>query len=226
VKNKDGTFRLCIDYRKLNKMTIKNKYPLPRIDDLFDQLRGATIFSKIDLRYGYHQVQIKDEDIHKTSFRTRYGHYEFVVVPFGITNAPTTFMCLMNNVLSRFLDRFVLDFIDDILIYSKNREENEEPLKIVLQLLREPQLYAKFSKCGFFQKQVQYLGHVISKEGVEVDSDKIKFTMDWPTLEDVSDIISSVVLIGYYRIFIKGFSKIGFPITSLQKKGVKFLWTS
>jgi hypothetical protein len=125
VKNKNYTLRLCIDYRQFNKMTIKNKYPLPRIDDLFDQLRGATILSKIELRYGYHQVRIKDEYIHKTTFRTRYGHYEFVVVPFGLTNAPTTFMYLMNNVLSKFLDRFVLVFIDDILIYSNIRDENE-----------------------------------------------------------------------------------------------------
>jgi hypothetical protein len=150
VKKKDGTFRLCIDYRQLNKVTIKNKYPLPRIDDLFDQLGGATIFSNIDLRSGYHQVQIKDEDIHKTTFKTRYGHYEFVVVPFGLTNAPATFMCLRNNVLSKFLDKFVLVFIGDILIYSKNREEHEECLRLVLQVLREHYLYAKFSKCDFF----------------------------------------------------------------------------
>jgi hypothetical protein len=136
VKNKDGTLRLCIDYRQLNNMTIKNKYPLPSIDDLFDQLRGATIFSKIELRSRYHHVRIKDEYIHKKSFRTIYGHYEFVVVPFGLTNAPTTFMCLMNNVLSMFLASILLVFIDDVLIYSNNREEHEEHLKLVLQVLR------------------------------------------------------------------------------------------
>ena len=129
--------RLCIDYRQLNKMTIKNRYPLPRIDDLFDQLRGATVFSKIDLRSGYHQVRIKDEDIFKTAFRTRYGHYEFVVMPFGLTNTPTTFMCLMNSILSNYLDKFVVGFIDDILIYSKNKQEHGEHLKIILQVLRE-----------------------------------------------------------------------------------------
>jgi hypothetical protein len=146
VKKKDGTLQLCIDYRQLNKVTIKNKYPLPRINDLFDQLGGAAIFSKIDLRFGYHHVQIKGEDIHKMAFRTRYGHYEFLVVPFGLTNAPATFMCLMNNVLSKFLDKFVLVFIDNILIYSKNREEHEEHLRLVLQVLREHHLYAKFSR--------------------------------------------------------------------------------
>jgi hypothetical protein len=166
VKKMDGTLRLCIDYRQLNEMTVKNKYPLPQINDLFDQLRGATIFSKIDLRFGYHQVQIKDEDIHKTTFRTRYEHYEFVVVPFGLTNAPTTFMCLMNNVLCKFLDILLLVFIDDILIYSKSREEHGEHLKSVLQVLREHKIYAKFSKCDFFSKRVNYLGHVIIEEGV------------------------------------------------------------
>jgi hypothetical protein len=225
VKKKDDTLRLCIDYRQLNKVTIKNKYPLPRIDDLFDQLGGASIFSKIDLRSGYHQVRIKGEDIHKTAFRTRYGHYEFVVVPFGLTNAPATFMCLMNNVLSKFLDKFVLVFIDDILIYSKNREEHEEHLRLVLQVLREHQLYAKFNKCDFFQKQIHYLGHVLSEEGVAVDPDKIRSIMEWPTPRDVSDIRSFMGLAGYYRRFIEGFSKIGCPITALQKKGTKFLWT-
>jgi hypothetical protein len=225
VKKKDGTLRLCIDYRQLNKVTIKNKYSLPRIDDLFDQLGGASVFSKIDLRSRYHQVRIKGEDIHKTAFRTRYGHYEFVVVPFGLTNAPATFMCLMNNILSKFLDKFVLVFIDDILIYSKNREEHEEHLRLVLQVLREHQLYAKFSKCDFFQKQIHYLGHVLSEEGVAVDPDKIRSIMEWPTPKDVSDIRSFMGLAGYYRRFIKDFSKIGCPITVLQKKGTKFLWT-
>jgi hypothetical protein len=180
VKNKDGTLILCIDYRQLNKVTIKNKYPLPRIDDLFNQLGGASIFSKIDLRSGYHQVRINGEDIHKTAFRTRYGNYEFAVVPFGLTNAPTTFMCLMNNVLSKFLDKFVLVFFffDDILIYSKNRKEHEEHLRLVLQVLREHQLYAKFSKREFFQKQIHYLGHVLSEEGVAVDPDKIRSIME------------------------------------------------
>jgi hypothetical protein len=190
VKKKNGTLRLCIDYRQLNKVTIKNKYPLPRINDLFDQLGGASIFSKIDLRSRYHQLRIKGEDVHKTTFRTRYGHYEFVVVSFRLTNAPATFMCLMNNVLSKFLDKFVLVFIDDILIYSKNREEHEEHLRLVLQVLREHQLYAKFSKCDFFQKKIHYLGHVLSEEGVAVDPDKIRSLMEWPTPKDVSDIRS------------------------------------
>jgi hypothetical protein len=139
-KKKDGTLRLCIDFQQLNKYTIKNKYPLPRIDDLFDQIIGAKIFSKIDLRAGYHQVRIKEEDIHKTTFRTRYGHYEFVVVSFGITNAPTVFMCLMNGIFKNYLGKFVIVFLDDILIYSKSEEEHKHHLRLVLQVLREHQL--------------------------------------------------------------------------------------
>ena len=146
VKKKDGTLRLCIDYRQLNKVTVKNKYPLPRVDDLFDQLQGAQVFSKIDLRSGYHQLKIAEIDIPKTAFRTRYGHYEFLVMPFGLMNAPAVFMALMNKVFQSYLDKFVIVFIDDILIYSRNKLEYEQHLRNVLQILREKQLCAKFSK--------------------------------------------------------------------------------
>ncbi|KAL4017164.1 hypothetical protein IC575_024840 [Cucumis melo] len=165
VKKKDGSMRLCIDYRELNKVTVKNRYPLPRIDDLFDQLQGATVFSKIDLRSGYHQLRIKDEDVPRQDF-ARYGHYEFIVMSFGLTNAPAVFMDLMNRVFREFLDTFVIVFIDDILIYSKTEAEHEEHLRMVLQTLRDNKLYAKFSKCEFWLKQVSFLGHVVSKDGV------------------------------------------------------------
>ena len=150
VKKKDDTWRLCIDYRQLNKVTIRNKYPLPRIDDLFDQLQGAKVFSKIDLRSGYHQLRIRESDIPKTAFRTRYGHYEFLLMSFGLTNAPASFMDLMNRVFRPYLDRFVIVFIDDILVYSRSELEHERHLGLVLQTLRQYQLYAKFSKCEFW----------------------------------------------------------------------------
>ena len=179
-------------------------------------MRGAKVFSKIDLRFGYHQVRIKDEDIHKTAFRTRYGHYEFVVVPFGLINAPTTFMCLMNSVFSRYLDKFVLVFLDDILIYSKNEEEH---FRLALQLLKEHQLYAKLSKCDFYRDRIQYLGHIISEESISVDPEKIEAIMNWPAPRNVTDVRSFMGLVGYYRRFIEGFSKVAHAIASLQKKG-------
>ena len=150
VKKKNGSLRLCIDYRQLNKVTIRNQYPLPRIDDLFDQLKGAKVFSKIDLRSGYHQLKVRREDVPKTAFRTRYGHYEFLVMPFGLTNTPTAFMDLMNRVFGPYLDKFVIVFIDDILVYLNSKEEHAKHLRIVLQTLREHQLYAKFIKCQFW----------------------------------------------------------------------------
>ncbi|KAL0556993.1 hypothetical protein IC582_005511 [Cucumis melo] len=176
VKKKDGSMRLCIDYRELNKVPVKNRYPLPRIDDLFDQLQGATVFSKIDLRSGYHQLRIKDGDVPKTTFRSRYGHYEFIVMSFGLTNAPAVFMDLMNRVFREFLDTFVIVFIDDILIYSKMEAEHEEHLRMILQTLWDNKLYAKFLKCEFWLKQVSFLGHVVSKAGVSVDPAKIELT--------------------------------------------------
>ncbi|GKC57841.1 putative reverse transcriptase domain-containing protein, partial [Tanacetum coccineum] len=150
VKKKDGSFRMCIDYQELNKLAVKNRYPLPRIDDLFDQLQGSSIYSKIDLRSGYHQLRFREEDIPKTAFRTRYGHYEFQVTPFGLTNASTVFMDFMNRVCKPYLDKFVIIFINDILIYSKSEEEHEEHLKLILELLKKEELYAKFSKCEFW----------------------------------------------------------------------------
>nr|GEY41356.1 putative reverse transcriptase domain-containing protein [Tanacetum cinerariifolium] len=161
VKKKDKSFRMCIDYRELNKLTLKNRYPLPRIDDLFDQLQGSSVYSKIDLRSGYRQLRVRDEDIPKTAFRTRYGHYEFQVMPFGLTNTPVVFMDLMNHVCKPYLDKFVIVFIDDILIYSRNEEEHANHLRIILELLRKQKLYATFSKCEFWIHIVQFLRHLI-----------------------------------------------------------------
>ncbi|KAL0561636.1 hypothetical protein IC582_002076 [Cucumis melo] len=188
VKKKDGSMRLCIDYRELNKVTVKNRYPLPRIDDLFDQLQGATVFSKIDLRSGYHQLRIKDGDVPKTAFRSRYGHYEFIVMSFGLTNAPAVFMDLMNRVYREFLGTFVIVFIDDILIYSKTEAEHEEHLRMVLQTLQDNKLYAKFSKCEFWLKQVSFLGHVVSKAGVSVYPAKIEVVTNWTRPSIVSEL--------------------------------------
>ncbi|TYK27271.1 pol protein [Cucumis melo var. makuwa] len=174
VKKKDGTLILCIDYGQLNKVTIRNKYPLPRIDDLFDQLRGAALFSKIDLRSGYHQLKVRESDIVKTAFRTRYGHYEFRVMTFCLTNAPADFMDLMNRIFHQYLDHFVIVLIDDILVYSVDRESNEEHLRIILQTLRDKQLYANFGKCEFWLEQVVFLGHVVSAKRVSVNPQKVE----------------------------------------------------
>ena len=225
VKKKDDTWRLCIDYRQLNKVTIRNKYPLPRIDDLFDKLQGARVFSKIDLRSGYHQLRIKESDIPKTAFRTRYGHYEFLVMSFELTNAPAVFMDLMNWVFRPYLDRFVIVFIDDILVYSRSELEHERHLGLVLQNLRQYQLYAKFSKCEFWLSRVGFLGHVVAADGIYVDPQKVEAvtSLDQPTM--VTKVRSFLGLAGYYRIFIEGFSKIAGPLHCLTRKGVKFEWT-
>ncbi|GJU63372.1 reverse transcriptase domain-containing protein [Tanacetum coccineum] len=193
VKKKDGSFQMCIDYRELNKLTVKNRYPLPRIDDLFDQLQGSSIYSKIDLRLGYHQLRVREEDIPKTAFRTRYGHYEFQVMPFGLTNAPAVFMDLMNRVCKPYLDKFVIMFIDDILIYYRDEKEHEEHLKTIL-------------------------------EGIHVDPAKIEAVKNWASLTTPSEILQFLGLAGYYRRFIKGFSKIAKPMTELTQKDRKFDW--
>jgi hypothetical protein len=177
-RKKDGSWRLCIQYRQLNKATIKNQYLLPRIDDLFDQMKGEIVFSKIDLRSRYHQLWIKEEDIPKTKFKMRFRHYEFTVLPFGLTNAPGVFMSLMNGVFCEYLDKFVQVFIYDIVIYSQMKEENKEHLRLVLQCLRENKLYGKLSKCFFYQEEIHYSGHIISGEGIVVDPTKVEAIME------------------------------------------------
>ncbi|GJS01341.1 putative reverse transcriptase domain-containing protein [Tanacetum coccineum] len=224
VKKKDGSFWMCINYCELNKLTIKNRYPLPRIDDLFDQLQGSSVYSKIDLRSGYRQLRFQDEDIPNMSFRTRYGHYEFHVMPFGLTNAPTIFMDLMNWVCRPYLDKFMIVFIDDILIYSKTKEEHDAHLKLILELLKKEELYAKFSKCDFWLSKVQFLGHVIDSEGIHVDPAKIESIKDWESPKTPTKIHQFLGLAGYYQRFIEGFSKITQPLTKLTQKSVKFNW--
>ncbi|XP_022887797.1 uncharacterized protein LOC111403499 [Olea europaea var. sylvestris] len=206
VKKKDGTMRLYIDYKQLNKVTVRNKYPLPRIDDLFDKLKGASVFSKIDLRSGYHQLRIRDIDVPKTAFRSRYGHYEFLVMPFGLTNAPAAFMDLMNRVLRPYLDRFVIVFIDNILVYSRSRDEHAEHLRIILD-------------------KVVFLGNVISTERIYVDPQKIEAVTKWERPTNVTEVRSFLGLAGYYRQFVEDFSKIALPLTSLTRKNSKFVWT-
>ncbi|GKD53582.1 putative reverse transcriptase domain-containing protein [Tanacetum coccineum] len=194
------------------------------IDDLFDQLQGSSVYSKIDLRSGYHQLRVREEDIPKTAFRTRYGHYEFQVMPFGLTNAPAVFMDLMNRVCKPYLDKFVIVFIDDILIYSKNKKEHEEHLKAILELLKKEELYAKFSKCEFWIPKVQFLGHVIDSQGIHVDPAKIESIKDWASPKTPTEIRQFLGLAGYYRRFIEGFSKIAKPMTKLTQKKVAFEW--
>ncbi|GKE20065.1 putative reverse transcriptase domain-containing protein, partial [Tanacetum coccineum] len=223
-KKKEGPFRMCIDYQELNKLTVKNHYPLPRIDDLFDQLQGSSVYSKIDLRSGYHQLRVRDEDIPKTTFRTRYGHYEFQVMPFGLTNAPAVFMDLMNRVCKPYLDKFVIVFIDDILIYSRNKEEHANHLRIILELLKKDKLYTKFSKCDFWISIVQFLGHIIDSQGIHVDPAKIEAVKNWAPPTTPTEIRQFLGLAGYYRRFIEGFSKIAKPLTKLTQKNKKYIW--
>ena len=221
---KDKTLRLCIDYRQLNRVTIKNRYPLPRIDDLFDQLRGARVYSKINLRIGYHQLRVRETDIPKTAFRTCYGHFEFTVMPFGLTNALAAFMDLMHRVFQPYLDQFVVVLVYDILIYSQSEWEHEYRLRIVLQLLRDHQLYAKFSKCEFWLTEVRFLGHVVSASGLSMDPEKVETVMSLEMLKSVFEIRSFLGLARYYRRFIEDFSRLAAPMTRLTRKEVKFDW--
>jgi len=225
VDKKDGSQRMCADYQSLNEVTIKNKYPLPRIDDLFDQLRGACVFSKIDLCSGYHQLKIRKLYIPKKAFTIRYGLYDYTVMSFGLTNAAAYFMYMMNKVFMEYLDKFVVVFIYDILVFSKTKEEHAEHLRLVLQKLREHKLYAKCSKCEFWLEEVSFLGHVVSNGGIVVDPSKVKDVLNWKPPTDVSEIYSILGLAGYYRRFIEGFLKLAKPMTALLEKNAKFVWS-
>ena len=224
VNKKDGGFRLCVDYRALNKVTVKNSYPLPRIDDIFDQLTGAKFFSKIDLRSGYHQIRLHKDSIPKTAFRTRYGLFEFTVLPFGLTNAPSTFMSLMNDVFHECLDKFVIIYLDDILIFSPTFEEHLHHLKTVLELLRRHKLYGKQSKCAFCLPSVEYLGHVLSDMGITVESSKIDAIDQWPIPKCKTEVQSFLEMVNFYRRFIKNCAHIARPLTQLTGN-VDFVWS-
>jgi hypothetical protein len=217
VKKKDGKLRMCIDYRALNSQTIQNRYALPRIDELFDRLHGAKVFSKLDLTSGYYQIAINPKDRYKTAFRTRYGHYEFNVMPFGLTNAPATFQTLMNDIFRDLLDVCVIVYLDDILVYSKNKEEHEQHLRQVLQLLKDNHLYAKLSKCTFFASSIEYLGHIADGEGLRPNPRLVQALMDFPRPKTLKELQSFLGLANYYRKFIANFSHIALPLTDATR---------
>lgn len=224
AKKPGGGLRLCIDYRALNQQTIQNRFPLPRVDTALDQLKGAQYFSKLDLTAGYHQIRMAEKDIHKTAFNTRYGHYEFLVMPFGLTNAPATFQTLMNDVFKDFLEKFVIVYLDDILIYSKTLEEHKEHVELVLETLRRAKLTAKLSKCEFFTQDTVWVGHRLTKDGVAVDPSKVKAVREWPAPSNKKELMQFLGLANYCRRFIQHYASITAPLTDLLGSSVVYTW--
>ena len=222
AKKANGPLRLCVDYRKLNQMIIKNKYSLPRIDSLFDQLGGFQYFFNIDLWSRYHQLNIQERDFSKTAFRTHYGHFEILMMSFGLTNAPAGFMDLMSRILKLYFDHFVMVFINDILVYQKTREEHANYLRIILKTLRDHQLYAKRKKCKFWMTKVKFLGHMVSQEWISIDPSKIKAILQQERPKNMTYIHSFLGLAGYYHHFIENFSRIAAPLTRLTRKDIRF----
>jgi hypothetical protein len=225
VRKKDGTWRFCVDYRHLNAVTVKDRYPMPVVDELLDELAGSKFFTKLDLRSGYYQIRVAEEDECKTAFRTHSGHYEFLVMPFGLTCAPATFQAAMNTVFAHAIRSYVLVFVDDILIYNKTLEEHQKHLRDVFRLLQQNQFYVKRSKCSFAQPSLEYLGHIISAKGVATDPAKIAAVQGWPTPTNLKQLPGFLGLAGYYRKFIRQFGILCCPLTHLLKKQVQFPWT-
>jgi hypothetical protein len=226
VPKKDGTWRMCVDCRAMNNITVKYRHLIPRLDDMLDELHGSCIFTKIDLKSGYHQIRMKEGDEWKTAFKTKYGLYEWLVMPFGLTNAPSTFMRLMNHALCAFIGRFVVVYFDDILVYSKDLNEHINHLQCMLDVLRKEKLYANLKKCSFCMEKVVFLGYVISAKGVEVGEEKVKAIKEWPTPKSITKVRSFHGLASFYRRFVKNFNTLATPLTEIVKKSIGFKWGS
>ena len=224
VPKSDKTLRMCMDCRPINAITVRYRHPIPRLDDMLDELSGATIFTKIDLRSGYHQIRMSIGDEWKTAFKTKLGLYEWLVMPFGLSNAPSTFMRLMNHVLRSLIGKFVVVYFDDILVYSKSLEDHVHHVKQVLSILRKEKLFANLPKCTFAKDKLVFLGFVVSSKGIEVDESKIEAIQNWPTPTNIAQVRSFHGLAGFYRRFVKDFSTIACPLNELTKKNVPFTW--
>lgn len=223
VKKKDGSWRFCTDYRTLNVVTIKDRFPIPTVEDMFDELHGATYFTKLDLRASYHQVRVHHFDVPKTTFRTHNGHYEYLVMPFGLCNAPSTFQDIMNSIFRPYLRKYILVFFDDILISSPNWEMHLAHVRTTLEILRHHQFFYQGKKVCFGQQELKYLGHIVTYQGVKVDQEKIDTMVAWPRPTNISELWGFVGLTGYYRKFVQNYGIIAHPLTNLLKKG-QFGW--